>query len=45
VDAGASTVRTVRASDITGATGEGVIVGDVDSGIDLAHPDSVTVEP
>lgn len=39
VDAGVSTVRTVGPSDITGQTGQGVIVGIVDSGIDLDHAD------
>ncbi|HSQ60219.1 MAG TPA: S8 family serine peptidase [Acidobacteriota bacterium] len=39
IDAGVSTLRTVGASDITGQTGEGIVVGIVDSGVDLAHPD------
>jgi subtilisin family serine protease len=39
LDAGVSTLRTVGADDITGQTGEGIIVGIVDTGVDLAHPD------
>ncbi|HEU4725809.1 MAG TPA: S8 family serine peptidase, partial [Candidatus Eisenbacteria bacterium] len=38
-DAGLTGVRTIGATDITGQTGEGVIVGIVDSGVDLNHAD------
>ncbi|HEY6572020.1 MAG TPA: S8 family serine peptidase, partial [Candidatus Eisenbacteria bacterium] len=39
IDAGASGVRTIGPTDITGETGQGVIVGLVDSGVDLGHAD------
>ena len=39
VDLGLPSVRTVPPPDFTGQTGQGVLVGDVDTGIDLAHPD------
>ncbi|MEK7317418.1 MAG: S8 family serine peptidase, partial [Candidatus Eisenbacteria bacterium] len=39
IEAGLAGVRTVGATDITGQTGQGVIVGIVDSGVDLGHPD------
>ena len=39
VDVGLPTVRTSVPPDFTGQTGQGVLIGDVDSGIDLAHPD------
>lgn len=39
VNAGLGGVRTVGTTDITGETGQGVIVGLVDSGVDLGHPD------
>ncbi len=39
IDVGLPLVRTSVPPDFTGETGEGVIIGDVDSGIDLANPD------
>ena len=39
VDVGLPSVRALPPADFIGQTGEGVLVGDVDSGIDLAHPD------
>jgi subtilisin family serine protease len=39
VDLGLPAVRTPPPLDFAGQTGQGVLVGDVDSGIDLAHPD------
>jgi len=39
VDAGVSSVRTVGPTDITGQTGEGVVVGIVDTGVDIHHAD------
>ncbi|HET9951127.1 MAG TPA: S8 family serine peptidase [Candidatus Eisenbacteria bacterium] len=38
-DAGVSSVRTVGPTDITGETGQGVVVGIVDTGVDLHHRD------
>jgi len=38
-DAGVASLRTVGAMDITGQTGEGVVIGIVDSGVDLDHAD------
>ncbi len=39
VDVGLPSVRTVGATDITGQTGQGVVVGIVDTGVDLGHAD------
>jgi subtilisin family serine protease len=39
VDLDLAAVRTLPPPDFIGQTGQGVLVGDVDSGIDLAHPD------
>ena len=39
VETGVATVRTVNPPAITGQIGTGVLIGIVDSGIDLAHPD------
>lgn len=39
IDVGLTGVRTVGPTDITGQTGQGVIVGLVDSGVDLNHAD------
>jgi subtilisin family serine protease len=38
-DAGVSSVRTVGPTDITGQTGQGVVLGLVDTGADLHHAD------
>ncbi len=38
-DIGLPSVRTLPPPDFTGQTGAGVLVGDVDTGIDLTHPD------
>ena len=38
-EAGVSSLRAVGAMDITGQTGEGVVIGIVDSGVDLGHAD------
>ncbi len=39
LDVGVNTVRTVPPPSFTGQTGAGVLVGDVDTGIDYTHPD------
>jgi len=39
LDVRVSTLRTVPPPAFTGQTGAGVVVGDVDTGVDLAHPD------
>jgi hypothetical protein len=39
VDVGLPQIRSIVPPNIVGETGEGVIIGDVDSGIDLANPD------
>lgn len=39
LDVGLTGVRTVGPTDITGQTGQGVVLGLVDSGVDLNHPD------
>jgi subtilisin family serine protease len=39
IDVGLPSVRTVGATDITGQTGEGVVVGIVDTGVDIGHAD------
>lgn len=39
LDTHVNALRTVSPPNITGQTGAGVLIGDVDSGIDLAHPD------
>jgi subtilisin family serine protease len=39
LDVGVNTLRTVTPPSFTGQTGAGVLIGDVDTGIDYAHPD------
>ncbi|HET9939636.1 MAG TPA: S8 family serine peptidase [Candidatus Eisenbacteria bacterium] len=39
VETGIATVRTVTPPTITGQTGAGVLIGIVDTGVDLTHPD------
>ncbi|HET9251767.1 MAG TPA: S8 family serine peptidase [Candidatus Eisenbacteria bacterium] len=39
VDVGLPSIRTVAPPDFTGQTGEGVLVGIVDTGVDLGHSD------
>jgi subtilisin family serine protease len=39
IDVALPSVRTVGATDITGQTGEGVVVGIVDTGVDIGHAD------
>jgi subtilisin family serine protease len=39
VETGLATVRTITPPNITGQTGAGVLIGIVDTGVDLAHPD------
>ena len=39
IDVGLPSIRTVPPPDFTGQTGEGVLIGIVDTGVDLEHPD------
>jgi subtilisin family serine protease len=39
LDVGVNTLRTVTPPSFTGQTGAGVLIGDVDTGIDYLHPD------
>ncbi|MGE5177486.1 MAG: S8 family serine peptidase [Bacteroidota bacterium] len=43
-DAGATGVRTIGATGFSGLTGKGVVVGLVDTGVDLAHADFRTAD-